>query len=191
MNITSLDPIIQEAATVGGLASTYEAGPLPFLALGLLPVRIGRFRVVPLLGLSLGLHSPAPGSDQRDSNCATREPGGFGMSSRQITRRGCDPPSSQGEFDESRKRGKCPHRALGACQHWRTTALPHELARVRWSDGETTKALGFRPAGYPAADSAGSKGKGDTRFPTRWRQVEARQPSHFCHQRSKCAHNVY
>ena len=31
----------------GGLASVYEAGPLPFLALGLPPVRIGRFRVCP------------------------------------------------------------------------------------------------------------------------------------------------
>ena len=82
-----------------------EAGPLPFLALGLLPVRIGRFRVCPaarpqprlaLILLLSGL--PAPGSDQRDSNCATSEPGGFGMRSRQITKRCCGPPSSQGEI---------------------------------------------------------------------------------------------
>jgi hypothetical protein len=93
------------AATVGGLASIYEAGPLPFLALGLPPVRIGRFRVCPaarpqprlaLIFLLSGL--PASASDQRDSNCATSDPGGFGMSSHQITKRGCGPPLSQGEI---------------------------------------------------------------------------------------------
>ena len=82
-------------------------------------------------------------------------------------------------------------RALGACQPWRRTALPHELVRVRWSDGDKTKAPGFRPAGYSAADSAGSKGKGDTRVPTRWRQVETRQLGHFCHQRSQRTHSVH
>jgi hypothetical protein len=62
------------AATVGGLASTCEAGPLPFLALGLLPVRIGRFRVCPAarpqprLALILLLFDcRPPGSDQREA----------------------------------------------------------------------------------------------------------------------------
>jgi hypothetical protein len=91
----------------GGLASVYEAGPLPFLALGLPPVRIGRFRVCPaarpqprlaLILLLSGLPAPWVRSDQRDSNCATSEPGGFGMSYHQITTRGCGPPLSQGEI---------------------------------------------------------------------------------------------
>src|SRR4029077_5922674 len=93
------------AATVGGPAFIFEAGPLPFLAPGLLPVRIGKFRVCPaarpqprlaLILLLSGL--PAPGSEQRDSICATSEPGGFVMSSSQITKRGCGPPSSQGKI---------------------------------------------------------------------------------------------
>jgi hypothetical protein len=86
------------------------------LELGLLPVRVGRFRVCPaarpqprlaLILLLSGL--PAPWSNQRDSNCATSEPGGFGTSSRQITKRLRPSHQAKGKFDESRKRGKYPH----------------------------------------------------------------------------------
>lgn len=63
-----------------------KLGRFHFFALRLLPVQIGRFRVCPaawpqprlaLILLLSGLPAPWVRSDQRDSNCATSEPGRF------------------------------------------------------------------------------------------------------------------
>jgi hypothetical protein len=75
-------------------------------------------------------------------------------------------------------------RSLGPAGALCFAAIKQENERLR-------SMTDFRPAGYSAADSAGSRGKGDTRVPTRWRQVEARQSGHFCRQRSPRAHTTY
>ena len=44
---------------------------------------------------------------------------------------------------------------------------------------------GFGRRGHPAPDGSGPLGRGDTRVPARWRQVDTRHPRGVCHQRQQ------